>query len=862
MRSSSVLPKVWKAGRTLVLVIALILIQTVIALSSQFHVTTAGSSAGNGSVGSPWNLTTALNQPSAVRPGDTIWVHGGTYNGTYTPRLNGTASQPIIVRAYNNERVTIDGGNSDGNPIFYVASTYTWFWGLEIMSSQTTKIALISQPNNSWPIDIPMGEGVVIYQNGNGGTGCKFINLIVHDTRQGFSSWKDAVGAEVYGCVVYDNGWLGPDQTHGHNFYVQNVDGTKIFSDNYVLRAYSHGIQSYGSDAAYANNLQFEGNVVVNNVGRGFLLGTGNAALNPVFKDNVVYRDEATCGTTLFIMNYGTTAGTQNAVVTGNYFLGGLLTFNYNTNMTFNGNTLYNSSTGGDAPSMSGNTVLSSKPSTNSVLLRRNKYDPRRANITILNWQGLDYVDVNVSSVLQNGDTFEVRDAQNYFATPVISGTYTGQSLHLPLVGLSIPAKVGNDPRTVSHTQKDLGTFVLVGYGSGQAPSATVSGSLSASPTSLPAGGGTVTLTWSSVNATSASINQGVGTVATNGSTTVQVTGSRTFTLTLNGTGGPVTSQASVSVATSPTSLSAVTLQSPADGTITLQTTISLSWNAVANATAYEVQVANDQAFSDVFYSNTSVSATNQTVSNLVVGSAYYWRVRAKNATVTGAYSSIRTFSTTVSKTSALFPIDLRGTPPEASAISIFASKPGDVDSVYVTMWVYDADGANEGMLRINDRDSIPLFSSMASSTHDQAVTAFTMGMSSAAWNNGENTITIEHLATAGFRVDSISVSLVKGSTPTKPAGTLAPDFTLVPNYPNPFNPSTTISFTLGSTSKALLEVYNLLGQKVATLVDDVRPAGSYSVRFNAAGLPSGVYFYQLSTDNGFAQRRTMLLLK
>jgi hypothetical protein len=204
-------------------VIGGLLVAAVPGLGSQFHVATNGTAGGNGSAAQPWNLQTALNAPGAVQPGDTIWVHGGTYYGTYSTRLNGSSSRPIVVRNYNGDRVTIDGGNSNGAPIFTVDGSYTWYWGFEIMSSATNKI---SAESTSWPTDIMFGEGVMIAQGGSGGTGCKFINLVVHDTRQGFSSWKEAANSEVYGCVVYDNGWMAPDRPHGHNMYIQNVSGT------------------------------------------------------------------------------------------------------------------------------------------------------------------------------------------------------------------------------------------------------------------------------------------------------------------------------------------------------------------------------------------------------------------------------------------------------------------------------------------------------------------------------------------------------------------------------------------------------------------------------------------------------------
>lgn len=80
-------------------------------------------------------------------------------------------------------------------------------------------------------------------------------------------------------------------------------------------------------------------------------------------------------------------------------------------------------------------------------------------------------------------------------------------------------------------------------------------------------------------------------------------------------------------------------------------------------------------------------------------------------------------------------------------------------------------------------------------------------------------------------------------------------------NYPNPFNPSTSIDFAIPSRSQVILKVYNLLGQEVASLVDELKDAGSYRVRFDAEALSAGVYFYRLSADR-FSITRKMILLK
>ena len=89
----------------------------------------------------------------------------------------------------------------------------------------------------------------------------------------------------------------------------------------------------------------------------------------------------------------------------------------------------------------------------------------------------------------------------------------------------------------------------------------------------------------------------------------------------------------------------------------------------------------------------------------------------------------------------------------------------------------------------------------------------------------------------------------------------LAKEFQLKQNYPNPFNPTTNIEFSVPQPSDVKLVIYNQLGQTVATLVNERLSAGSYSVDWNASGLPSGVYFYRISADN-FTQTRKLLLTK
>jgi methionine-rich copper-binding protein CopC len=91
--------------------------------------------------------------------------------------------------------------------------------------------------------------------------------------------------------------------------------------------------------------------------------------------------------------------------------------------------------------------------------------------------------------------------------------------------------------------------------------------------------------------------------------------------------------------------------------------------------------------------------------------------------------------------------------------------------------------------------------------------------------------------------------------------------FAVEQNYPNPFNPVTTISYDVPRTSHVKLEVYNVLGQSVTTLVNEPKAAGSYEVVWDGSSsgghkVASGIYFYRFTADNNVIDTRKMMLLK
>jgi hypothetical protein len=108
-----------------------------------------------------------------------------------------------------------------------------------------------------------------------------------------------------------------------------------------------------------------------------------------------------------------------------------------------------------------------------------------------------------------------------------------------------------------------------------------------------------------------------------------------------------------------------------------------------------------------------------------------------------------------------------------------------------------------------------------------------------------------------------LSAVQIPGTTdvPAQPNTARPAAYSLRQNYPNPFNPSTTISYGLPKRSRVTLTVHDVLGQVVATLVDEDREPGLYHVRFDARGMASGMYFYRI-TAGDFVDSRKLIILK
>jgi hypothetical protein len=439
------------------------------AEGADFLVAPGAGARGDGSAARPWSLSYALSHPPAVHPGDTIWLRGGTYPGKYVSYLTGTSTAPIVVRPYPGEWAKIDSGsgNPNANDILQVNGAYTWYWGFEIMSSDPTRQ---SSQDGSNPSDITRG-GCASTNTGQG-VGVKFINLVCHDGAGGISPWADSSNAEVYGNLIYYNGWNGAtDRGHGHNIYAQNTTGSKLLADNIMFGSYNIGMQVYGTGALA--NFTIQGNIIFNSAvpstGGGttdMVYGGGTVATNGVVTNNIVYSLGGS------VNQIGYYAGVRPALVQDNFFCSpgypyvAMKFVNTMDVLTMTGNFFWGGVMDGAAyinyNAWPGNTFISynSRPTGTNIVVRPNKYEAGRGHIAVLNWGLASTVNVDVSSILTVGSAYEVRNAQNFFGPPVLSGVYGGGTITLPMTGLTQATPVGGTAQPATGPQ--FNAFVVI----------------------------------------------------------------------------------------------------------------------------------------------------------------------------------------------------------------------------------------------------------------------------------------------------------------------------------------------------------------------------------------------------------------
>ena len=390
-----------------------------------------------------------------------------------------------------------------------ISGDYTFYRDFEVMSSDPT--SRITQTAGSWPPEIQRGS-IEVYGDHN-----KFINLVVHDLNKGFGFWGSGTGGEIYGSLIYNNGWVGPDRVHGHGIYAQNQFDTKRIADNLVFNQFNAGLHAYGSSAAFLQGLTVEGNAMFDNSGWDILIGGGMVSKDIVVDGNYTYQSRAPHLTAVDLSLY---SDSLNVTATDNYFANTEIRMLRGwDDITFTGNTITNGpervvefrrvpagvstssynwdnnhyyssknlsfvylsssrdfDTWKSLTGLDSNSTLETGTPPNAIFVEPNEYESGRGSVVVYNWQLLNQVVVDLSSVLSVGDTYEVHHAYDIFGSPVASGQYDGQLVAIPMTTVVAPTPISYDSAPPIAAGPEFGAFLVRTVGEGGPTSGTIAG--------------------------------------------------------------------------------------------------------------------------------------------------------------------------------------------------------------------------------------------------------------------------------------------------------------------------------------------------------------------------------------------------
>ncbi|MGE0759339.1 MAG: right-handed parallel beta-helix repeat-containing protein [Pirellulaceae bacterium] len=448
------------------------------AFLTDFYVAPDGA-AGPCTASNPCPLPYVL--ASALQPGDAVLLQEGTYRHSYNFHADGTAEAPIVIKPVADAHVVFDlydPARSDAG-ILQITGDHVVFQGFEVMSSSPR--ARVSQQSGSWPTDTDRGDLVIR------GKQVVLRDLLIHDLDNGVEATASG-GGGIFDCVIYNNGWRGPDRAHGHGIYVQNDGTPRAIVGNIIFNNYSHGIHAYGSSAAQLANVAFRDNILFGNGDRDVLIGGEMLASGIEFSRNYVFRSNLQG---VVDIGYPWGPGGDDAIVTDNYLTAQLRTFKSWQQMQFTGNTLivpawevvqltdarpaagtwdrnayftpagtafriatsgltfasWKSTTGFDSQS-----TLAAAPAGVSAFWNESR-------VVVFNWTDSQSVAIDPAGRLSPGQTYELRDG---LGETVASGTYTGGTIPIPLQPRRFPTPLGQLPADFGSSDPRFGAFELL----------------------------------------------------------------------------------------------------------------------------------------------------------------------------------------------------------------------------------------------------------------------------------------------------------------------------------------------------------------------------------------------------------------
>ncbi len=491
--------------------------------ANEFHVSPTGSPTGDGSLNAPWDAATMFSS-SFIAPGDIVWMHGGDYDNTsetlvYKTYLQGTKDRPIIIRAYGDGPVDIHINDTT------LSASWNWFWGFEPHIERPER----SVPDTGYrrPSAFYLtteGHRIInsiIYDNGHPGIG-SWKNVGEGEV-YGTLIWGTGiydVSPAIRGSGIYAQNELGTrtikdviafrNFTNGIKPYTQDsyvngfhIEGNVAFKnaqspiivqgvnnpiqglkliDNYTFQEASVG--GHSVVVGYAYNDQINSDIEI--TGNYFVAGYNPAGAfvstqvnNQTFSNNTLitkYVSDINSNETPRLFTYYPTTTQENIVWDNNQYYGGR-----GVNLSVD-NVINNHSdhTTRDylhtleqwqsirAPFDSNSTWNKRYPEKNSIIVRPNIYERGRGHIIIYNWEELADVTVDISTLgLDEGEIFEVRDAQNFYGTPIITTQYSDaqRTIQLPMNLTEISPTVGTITHmdsSLSHTSSQFAVFVIL----------------------------------------------------------------------------------------------------------------------------------------------------------------------------------------------------------------------------------------------------------------------------------------------------------------------------------------------------------------------------------------------------------------
>jgi len=269
-----------------------------------------------------------------------------------------------------------------------------------------------------------------------------------------------------------------------------------------------------------------------------------------------------------------------------------------------------------------------------------------------------------------------------------------------------------------------------------------------------------------------------------------------------------------------------VTVLLPAVDTLLNQDSARFSWNKVTGATSYHLQVATDSLMKKLLVNDSSIVDTQKVYQGLKDSGVYFWRVAAKNAKGTGDYSLVQGFTVSLPPGQETLITPANGIRVGGPSIT-FNWKSG-APRVSLYHFVLSAH-SNLSNPIIEDSASFDTFKVVLTSSLQDSTTYYwtAQAENESGWGSP-----------AAIRSFRLTVASIGSQSPVLP--------TLVTVQPNPVTSEARIAFTLARSEDVSLKIYNTLGACVATLAEGKLAPDAYSLKWNAAALPSGTYFYQL----------------